>query len=143
MSMNIPPAYSVVHQTPDTETYRQLRKLSGLSPKTQEAAELGLGNSLFAVQIMFDSDAIGMGRVVGDGGCFFQVVDIAVLPAHRGKGLGKLIMSEVMRYLADNVPESGYVCLIADGQARKLYEQFGFVATAPASVAMALRGRPS
>ena len=25
-----------------------------------------------------------MGRVIGDGGCFFEVVDIAVVPAHRG-----------------------------------------------------------
>jgi ribosomal protein S18 acetylase RimI-like enzyme len=141
--MNIPPSYSLIRQIPDTDTYRRLRERSGLSAKTLEAAELGLRNSLFAVQVMFDGEAIGMGRVVGDGGCFFQVVDIAVLPAHRGKGLGKLIMSEVMRYLADHVPDSGYVCLIADGQARDLYEQFGFVATAPASVAMALPRRQS
>lgn len=80
-----------------------------------------------------------MGRVVGDGGCFFQVVDIAVSPEHQGRGLGKLVMQEIMNYIAFNVPESGYVSLIADGKAQDLYAQFGFVQTAPASVSMAFR----
>ncbi|MFD2882298.1 hypothetical protein ACFTAO_51075 [Paenibacillus rhizoplanae] len=30
-----------------------------------------------------------MGRVIGDGGCFFQVTDIAVKPSFQGRGLGK------------------------------------------------------
>ena len=34
-----------------------------------------------------------MGRVIGDGGLFFQVVDIAVEPAHQGRGLGKAIVA--------------------------------------------------
>ena len=132
------PMYSLNLTVPDVDTYRQLRQKSGLSAKTSEAAERGLPNSLFGVQVMFDGEAVGMGRVIGDGGCFFQVVDIALLPAHRGKGLAKQIMAEVMRYLAGHVPASGYVCLIADGQAHNLYAQFGFVPTAPESVAMAL-----
>jgi hypothetical protein len=78
--------YSLNLSTPSVDTYRQLREKSGLSPKTPEAAERGLRNSLFGVQVMFDGQPIGMGRVIGDGGCFFQVVDIAVLPAHRSKG---------------------------------------------------------
>jgi hypothetical protein len=52
------------------------------------------------------------------------------------------MMLEIMRYLGENVPPSGYVCLIADGKANDLYSQFGFVATAPASIAMALRSVP-
>lgn len=46
-------------------------------------------------------------------------------------------------YLEANVPESGYVSLIADGEAHKLYAQFGFVHTAPASVGMAFKRRPA
>lgn len=88
---------------------------------------------------MLDDEPVGMGRVIGDGGCFFQVVDIAVLPAHQGKGLGKLIMGEIKKWLDENVPKTGYVSLGADGKANGLYRQFGFVETAPASVAMALR----
>lgn len=129
--------------TPSIATYRMLRIGAGLSTKTLEAAEKGLANTLFAVQILHEGAPVGMGRVVGDGGCFFQVVDIAVLPAHQGQGLGKAIMREIVRYIEREVPESGYVSLIADGKADALYAQFGFAPTAPASIGMAYRRAPT
>src|SRR6266403_353967 len=55
---------------------------AGLSPKTAEAAAAGLPNTLFAVLVRKDGRVVGMGRLVGDGGLFFQVVDIAVEPRH-------------------------------------------------------------
>lgn len=134
--------YSILREIPSVETYRALRSGSGLSQKTPEAAERGLPRSLFAVQVLAGDTPIGMGRIVGDGGCFFQVVDIAVLKEHQGKGIGKMIMKEIMQYIETNVPESGYVSLIADGEAHKLYARFGFAFTAPASVGMAFR-RPT
>ena len=79
-----------------------------------------------------------MGRVIGDGGAFYQVVDIAVLPAHQGLGLGKQIMAAISDYIAREVPESAYISLIADGEAYRLYQQFGFALTAPASQGMGL-----
>lgn len=133
------PVYSIVHATPSVETYRHLRTAAGLSAKTIEAATRGLPNSLFAVQIICDGVAVGMGRVIGDGGAFYQVVDIAVLPAHQGRGVGKRIMAEIADYIAREVPASAYVSLIADGEAYRLYEQFGFALTAPASQGMALK----
>ena len=114
-----------------------------VSPKTVQAATTGLANTLFAVQIVLSSspsNVVGMGRMIGDGGCFFQIVDIAVLPAHQGKGLGKMIMKELRDWMNENVPESGTVLLFADGRANELYKQFGFVETAgltPSSVGMA------
>jgi GNAT superfamily N-acetyltransferase len=90
------------------------------------------------VQVLCEGEAVGMGRLIGDGGCFFQVVDIAVLPAHQGQGLGKRIMQAISDYIRDHVPASAYVSLIADGQAHRLYAQYGFAMTAPASVGMAL-----
>ena len=131
--------YTIEHSVPNIQTYRHLREASGLSPKTVAAAERGLPNTLFCVQVFFNGEAVGMGRVVGDGGSFFQVVDIAVLPEHQGRGLGKKIMGEIAGYIAREVPESGYVSLLADGQAYRLYQQFGFMLTAPESVGMALK----
>lgn len=77
-----------------------LREQTGLTPKTPYAAALGLASTLFAVQASHPSrpkTIIGMGRMVGDGGCFFQLVDMAVLPADQDKGVGKLIMKELKR----------------------------------------------
>lgn len=39
-----------------------------------------------------------MGRAVGDG-LFYQIVDIAVDPAHQRRGLGKAIMAGLMDQL--------------------------------------------
>jgi GNAT superfamily N-acetyltransferase len=129
--------YTTLHATPTVDTYRRLRVASGLSPKSAEAAARGLPGTLFGVQILHDGEPVGMGRVIGDGGTAFQVVDIAVLPGHQGKGLGKLIMGEIAVWLREHVPETGYVSLLADVPADTLYAQFGFVHTAPRTLGMA------
>lgn len=131
--------YQVSNKVPDATTYRYLRATCGLSPKTAEAAERGLKGTLFAVQIIDGEQVIGMGRVIGDGGAMYQVCDIAVLPDYQGQGLGKLIMTEIRRYLDENAPESAYVSLIADGPAQHLYTQYGFTPVMPASIGMAYK----
>lgn len=131
-------SYPIVAQTPSVADCRRLREISGLSPRGLEAAERGLPNTLFGVTV-FDGDvAIGMGRVVGDGGSVYQIVDIAVDPAYQGKGLGKAIMGALMDFLHETAPPSAYVSLIADGDAKYLYEKFGFAPVAPKSIGMAL-----
>ena len=130
--------YTIRLAIPAIATYQHLRVAAGMSAKSMEAAAKGLPNSLFAVQVLLGDEVVGMGRIIGDGGCFFQVTDIAVLPAHQGKGLGKRIMREIMQFIETEVPPSAYVSLIADGQAQDLYAQFGFKHTAPVSVGMAL-----
>lgn len=131
--------YVLIPRTPTIPEYRGLRRGSGLSDKTEEAAVRGLPATLHAVVIEHNGAAIGMGRVIGDGGTAFQVVDIAVLPEHQGQGLGKRIVSALVDWLHANAPKSAYVSLIADGPAKDLYAQYGFEPTAPASIGMAFR----
>lgn len=128
--------YDVLHKAPTAEEYVHLRVAAGLSPKSLQAAEKGLENSVFAVTLRVSSKLIGMGRIIGDGGCFYQIVDIAVEPAYQGRGLGKVIMSELTAYLNDHAPEGAYVSLLADVPADQLYRQFGFDYTQPKSVGM-------
>ncbi|MDQ1042632.1 MULTISPECIES: GNAT family N-acetyltransferase [Streptomyces] len=122
--------------TPSVETYLRLRSVSGLSAKTAEAARAGLPNTWQGVTVLCGDEPVGMGRVIGDGGCFFQIVDICVAPEHQGRGLGKRIMAELMQELEHRAPAGAYVSLIADGDARFLYEKFGFTPTMPASIGM-------
>ncbi len=115
----------------------RLRRVAGLSGFSEEGARKGLAATLFGVSLVQGETVIGMGRVIGDGGCFLQVVDIAVDPAHQGKGLGKLIMKSLTEFI-DSLPDRPiYVSLIADVPANRLYEQFGFKETAPNSLGMA------
>ena len=80
-----------------------------------------------------------MGRVIGDGGTAYQIVDIAVLPAHQGRASASAIVAALVDWLHANAPKSAYVSLIADGPAKDLYAQYGFEPTAPASIGMAFR----
>lgn len=132
-------AYSLVPEVPAVEDYLRLRVVAGLSPKTHEGASLGLPNSWFAVTVLLEGKAIGMGRIIGDGGTAFQIVDIAVEPAHQGKGLGKRIMAALMGKLHRDAPQGAYVSLIADGDAKHLYAKYGFEPVMPASIGMATR----
>lgn len=127
----------VIHaEVPTVETYLRLRSVAGLSAKTAEAAQLGLPHSWHAVLVTVEGEPIAMGRIVGDGGCFFQVVDICVAPEHQGCGIGKRIMGALVEELERRAPAGAYVSLMADGDARHLYRTFGFEETAPASVGM-------
>lgn len=129
--------FVLVERIPTVEEFCDLRRLNGLTPKSAEAAAKGLPNSVFAVVIEHEGRAIGMGRVIGDGGTAYQLTDIAVMGAYRGKGLGKRIVAALVGWLEANAPKSAYVSLIADGPAKELYAQFGFEETAPVSVGMA------
>jgi GNAT superfamily N-acetyltransferase len=126
----------LIESFPAVDTYRMLRAAAGMLPKTLEAAERGLRSTLYGVSLRHAGDTIGMGRIIGDGGCFFIVVDIAVLPEWQGKGLGTRVMTALDAWLRVHVPESAYVSLVADGDAKHLYTKFGFVETAPAAVNM-------
>jgi GNAT superfamily N-acetyltransferase len=136
-------SYEQRSEVPTVEEYRQLRVVCGLSPKSADAATRGLPNSLFATTIRDRGKLIGMGRVVGDGGCNYEVVDVAVHPDYQRQGLGRRIMAAVMAWLGEQAPESAYVSLIADHHSPVLYSKFGFEPTAPVSIGMAYRVLPS
>lgn len=131
--------YDIVPGTPATADYLRLRVASGLSPKTVEQAEAGLPNTWFGLTVRHRGDIVGMGRIIGDGGTAFQIVDIALEPQHHGKGVGKAIMAALMDHLNTNAPQGAYVSLIADGDAKHRYAQYGFEPVMPHSIGMAMR----
>ena len=119
--------------------YQQLRVSAGLSPKSDKAAEIGLANTVHFTAVKdTEENYIGMGRIIGDGGTFCQVVDICVLPEWQGKGIGKMIMQDIIDFIETQLPGTCYISLLADGDAYKLYEQYGFKDTMPKSRGMFL-----
>lgn len=136
---NMSDNYELVLEPPDVDSYLRLRRRAGLSPRSRRAAELGLAGTWFGVHLTFRGCVVAMGRVVGDGGCAFQVVDVAVAPQHQGRGLGQKIVSTITDHLRARAPKSAQISLLADGTAHRLYGRFGFRRTAPASWGMLLR----
>lgn len=79
-----------------------------------------------------------MGRVIGDGGWYFHIADMATHPDHQRRGLGAAVMEWLLESIREAVVEEPYVTLMADPPGRSLYERFGFQETAPGSVGMKL-----
>lgn len=121
--------YQTHRQSPGIDDYLDIRRRAGLSAKSREGAAKALPNSVFSVHITCGEEAVAMGRIVGDFGCWLQIVDIAVVPEHQGKGLGRRIMSEVMEFITSNSLPGVYVSLLTDNPG--FFEPFGFKPTAP------------
>jgi GNAT superfamily N-acetyltransferase len=119
--------YALVERFPAADEYIRLRSAAGLSRKSPEAARRGVAGTLYGVSILHDGSVVGMGRIIGDDGAFYLVVDIAVEPAHQRRGLGKRIMQALDAWLRAHAPATAHVGLFADGDARHLYAGFGFV----------------
>jgi GNAT superfamily N-acetyltransferase len=116
----------LVERFPGIDDYRRMRASTGLSAKSAEASARGLANTTYGVSLLRDGNVVGMGRIVGDGGCFHFVVDIAVDPRLQGRGLGKRIMDALDAWLRANAEPTAHVSLFADGNARHLYARYGF-----------------
>jgi len=123
-------------ESPTAEEFVSLRLLAGMTVRDVQGVEVGLANSNHVVIFRDGELLVGMGRVIGDGATTFQIADIAVDPNYQGQGLGKAIMAELVKWLEENATPDSYVSLIADGDAKFLYEKFGFKATAPHSIGM-------
>ncbi|KAF2643476.1 acyl-CoA N-acyltransferase [Massarina eburnea CBS 473.64] len=140
------PEYIIIHGLPTPQVYHDLRKLANLTPPPVEAMEEVVPRSLqnsFACFVAYerkhmlndttpgpDQEAVGMGRLLGDG-LFLLLVDVAVHPDHQRKGIGKRIMDSLVNY-ADNKAPHAYVSLVADPMGAKLYPKHGFEDVKPA-----------
>lgn len=123
--------YVIREEVPSVSVYIETRLAAGLSRKSPEAAAVGLRNGLFSVVVYAGSEPVGIGRVIGDGGCFFEVVDISVRPEHQKKRLGDLIMRSLMTWIHNNAPPTAYVSLMADHGTPEFYERYGFEPSLP------------
>ncbi|KAL6233064.1 hypothetical protein BDW75DRAFT_7398 [Aspergillus navahoensis] len=147
---SLPPNYTLTSGTPSVTSYLHLRLTSGLSPKTPAQAAAIATGTWYGCYITYtdpsdrsspDPIPVAMGRIISDGGWYFHIVDMAVLPEHQRKGLGDVILKNLLRYIMANKAEGEpYVNLLADEPGRKLYRRNGFVDAMPHSLGMVWEG---
>lgn len=118
--------YHLVERVPTVAEHRALFEAVGWTPYAPAAAETALANSLCGVVALDGERLVGMGRVIGDGGKFFYVQDVAVLPEVQGKGVGTLIMDRLLAWIKKNAPHEPFVGLFATGVAIPFYAKYGF-----------------
>ena len=88
-------AFNYEEKVPNPAEFCEMRVKAKLSPKSLKAATIALPNSLYGISIRDGDQLIAMGRVVGDGACNFEVVDVAVDPTYQGLGLGRKVMEYI------------------------------------------------
>ena len=122
---------------PALDDYLELRRASGLTPKRPDQGTPALTNS-WAWRRIVDADgrSVAMGRVVGDGGWYFLVADMATLPAYQRRGLGRRILDDLLAEIREKAPEGAYVTLLADPPGQALYRSLGFTEPTTGSVTM-------
>jgi len=133
------PGYRLVNGPPLVTDYLALRRSAGLTPRRADQAAAAIDGSWSAVHVVEQQtgETVAMGRVLGDGGWYFHIVDMAVSPEHQRRGLGAAILSALLETIRRDAPPGAYVNLLADPPGRKLYARHGFQETAPDSVGMA------
>jgi GNAT superfamily N-acetyltransferase len=141
----LPPGYTLHSGYPSIPEYVHLRSAAGLSTKTPSQAAAVPTGSWYGCYITFEAtngekQLAGMGRVIGDGGWYFHIADMAVHPEHQRKGLGDVILKALLRRINQEAPSDGkpYISLFADEAGRRLYYKNGFKDPAHGELGMVL-----
>ena len=118
--------YTIHHNSLDVATYQKLRKSTTWNELDDNVVEKALQKDLFNVSIFYGEQAVGMGRVIGDGAIYFYLQDIIVLPAFQKKGLGQMIMNEIEKFLQESTYPNTFIGLMAAKGVKPFYQKFGY-----------------
>lgn len=100
------------------------------SPPSLEQTELAMKNTLFRVSIYDNSKVIAMARMIGDMGLNYYIKDVVVRPEYQRKGLGRLLIGELMKFIGENGVSGTdiFVELCAMPEKIPFYQKLGFSA---------------
>lgn len=111
------------------EEYMELRRRVNWCEFPLEEAQAGIDNSYMVLCARDDDKAVGVVRLLWDGGYIAYLSDVIVAPEYQGRGIGKyLVESAIKRVKDDMMP--GYkvkMCLMAAQGKEPFYEKFGFM----------------
>jgi ribosomal protein S18 acetylase RimI-like enzyme len=80
----------------DWSELSNLYKVAPLGDKLPEDLEKAFSNSMFKCFVKESGKLVGVGRALADGIDCSYICDVAVLPSHQGKGIGKSIVKKIV-----------------------------------------------
>lgn len=135
---SLPEGYALIPSPPPVPVYLNLRLTTGLTPKSAPQATKALAGSWYTIHITYSPpststtpEIVAQARVIGDGGWYFHIADVAVLPSHQRKEIADFMMQHLICKIEGEMEGVGrpYINLVADPPANRLYERHGFVET--------------
>ena len=118
--------YIVEERKISTKEYQAIRATTNWGMLDDKVVEKALNNDLYSVCVTINGKLIGFGRIVGDGAIYFYVQDIIVLPEFRSKGVGRLIMENIEKYITANTNRNSFVGLMAAEGVINFYKKFRY-----------------
>ena len=93
-----------------------------------EQTRLAMEYTLFRVSIYDGNEIVAMARMIGDMGLDYYIKDVVVKPEYQGKGVGRLLINELLKFIKENgVKDTDiFVELCAVPDKIPFYEKFGF-----------------
>jgi len=108
------------------EDYNMLREAVAWGTYKPDKIRLALSRSDFLTVAQEDGKTIGMARVMYDG-LQALIMDVIVLPAYQGQGVGKALMTNVMKFLDERSQDGEiFVNLMSALGKDGFYVPFGF-----------------
>ena len=113
------------------QEYKDFRASVGWFDVTLSQATRVLKNTAIVVCVRDGEKAIGMGRLLFDGGCAAYVADIVVDPDYRGQGIGKSIVEALCDQAVEQLEPGEHMYFILSSVKNKeaFYEKLGFLST--------------
>ena len=108
------------------EEYLTLRRSVGWRDTATEKTKIALKNSLYSIVVEKNESVIGMGRIVGDGGIYYYIQDVIVIPEKQNRGIGTKIMERLMSYIKQVAEPGSFIALMSAEGLSEFYKQFGF-----------------
>lgn len=95
-----------------------------------EQTRLAMKHTLFRVSVWDGERIVAMARMNGDMGLNYYIKDVVVRPEYQEKGIGKMLISELRKFINDNGVKGTdiFVELCAVPDKIQFYEKFGFEA---------------
>lgn len=110
------------------ELFLELYSSVGWEPPCIEQVREALINTIATFTVYDNEQAVGMVRLIGDGGMSFYIKDFAVIPSYQSKGVGTLIMESLEKYIRKSISSEWAVSLelISTKEAVPFYKKKGF-----------------
>jgi GNAT superfamily N-acetyltransferase len=123
------PNIVILSRLPALDDVIRLSQAVGWQASTNSAITTQLKNAVHVVlaEDIETSEVVGCAFLVGDHKTFYYVKDVIVHPDWQGRGIGTMMMKNLMDWLEVNGTESATVGLFTGDQLSSFYKQFGFV----------------
>lgn len=110
------------------ELFLDLYRSVGWEAPVIEQVKVALINTVATFTAYENNDAVGMARLIGDGGMSFYIKDFAVIPSFQSKGVGTALIESIEKYIKENIDKNWAVSLelISTKKAVKFYKKKGF-----------------